>query len=121
MIKKYKWTFCLILFFLFEGKIFADDQLKRCEKDYQFCISYLTIMNTSTLFASSPNELVNYLEKKLTNSDLLSIKIIGKPRIKIYKYSGEYYVHIENSNNSYDELLWNICAKISTECYEKNN
>lgn len=125
MTKKCTWTFCFIIGLLITGHVFADG-LITCEKDYQFCISYSNTMfdtnsvTTGSHFREPNNELVNYLEKNLTNSNFLGFKIKGKPKIEIYKKSAEYYIFIKTPEISKNESLLLTCAKISTECYEQN-
>lgn len=126
MIKKFKWIFCFIITPLVAANVFANDELRKCEKNYKFCISYLDTTFeaysaiASSHFAQPNNELINYLEKNLTNSNLLGFKIKGKPTIKIYKKSDVYYINLKAPEISKSELLWVTCAKISTECHEQN-
>ena len=92
-----------------------------CYGEYKFCTrlpdaSYAVQPSALT---ENHEEIINFLDNKLSNSTFLGIRIGNKPIVDISNIKGIYYLAIKDRSGAIIRrklLLRYVCAKISFQC-----
>ncbi|WP_214608463.1 hypothetical protein [Legionella maceachernii] len=99
-----------------ETKCSINESCKECcYKEYSFCTILPDAIGALAATHSSHEDIRNFLEDKLANSNFLGIKISGRPILDILNVNGIYYVDIKDKSN-FRITLRDLCAKINTKC-----